>query len=73
MTVCVCVCVCARAHGMQRNRKKSRWKTKRMMGRLLLRRSELPATHNTDNDLDYRNDGDDNGDDDVDTGTKYCY
>ena len=53
---------------MQRNRKKSRWKTKRMMGRLLLRRSEPPATHITDNELDY---GDEGGDDD-DTATKHC-
>jgi hypothetical protein len=53
---------------MQRNRKKSRWKTKRMMGRLLLRRSEPPATHITDNELDYSDEG---GDDD-DTATKHC-
>jgi hypothetical protein len=53
---------------MQRNRKKSRWKTKRMMGRLLLRWSELHATHITDNELDYCDDGDDD-----DTATKHCY
>jgi len=53
---------------MQRDTKKSRWKTKRMMGRLLLRRSELPVTHITDNELDYSDDGDD----DYDNATKYC-
>jgi hypothetical protein len=53
---------------MQRDRKKSRWKTKRMMGRPLFRRSELPATHITDNELDSSDDGDDD-----DAATKYCY
>jgi hypothetical protein len=52
---------------MQRNRKKSRWKTKKTMGRLLLRRNKLPVTHITDNELDY------NYNDDEETATKYYY